>query len=155
MLITESYRVYIHIMTCSQALHISATKCIDHCRSAEAKYALVSATKCSCGTAIADTFSVASPGSPIKSMGDCARSTTNQMIGDASKATVAFYNLGYEDVIANSTMEVRKGHKVGPTTCLVGYELNSVMFGMDKLLMQADRFSVPKVRGYGKITATS
>ena len=68
---------------------------------------------------------------------------------------MAFYNIGYEDVIANSTMEVRKGHKVGPTTCLVGYELNSVMFGMDKLLMQADRFSVPKVSGCGKIVATS
>ena len=78
-----------------QATHISATKCIDHCRGAEAAYALVSATKCSCASA--HNFALATTGSPVKSMGDCARSTTNQMIGDSDKGTVAFYNLVYGD----------------------------------------------------------
>ena len=130
-----------------QALHISATKCIDHCRGAGSKFTLVFATKCSCGSGIDPNFNLGNPqfSTNVKPLGDCARSTSNQMIGDAAKQTVALYSLDYADPTVNAT-QVRKGYKVGPTTCLVGYELNSVMFGMDKLLMQADRDSIPKVQ---------
>ena len=86
-------------------------------------------------------------GSPVKSMAECARSTTDQMIGDAGKGTVALYNLGWGDPTAHNTDELvlRKGHKLGPATCNVGFELNSVMFGIDKIQMQADRDAMPKV----------
>ena len=94
-------------------------------------------------------------GSPVKSMAECARSTTDQMIGDAGKGTVALYNLGWGDPTAHNTDELvlRKGHKLGPATCNVGFELNSVMFGIDKIQIQADRDAMPKVNFHVEISS--